>query len=205
MENTGSGENFPTRDLYRAHLERTMRYYLQNLDDSRLPREKGILQVLSAGCGLGYEAEPVLSIFPNSHYKGIDIDGDLVELAQDINRDLPSEQAEFIIEDATHIEESEVGEYGLVIVRHPQLQGTFLTNSLYGSRDTWKQIIGSTIKKISHNGYIFITMDGKQERDIMLDYLREQGIEILVNEKNDGSKTSVPVHEDSLVIIAHKK
>lgn len=206
MENIGRVEEYPTSNPERVCIGQTMKHYLQNLDDGRLPREKGILQVLSVGCGLGYEAESVLSIFLNCHYKGIDINGNLVKLAQEINDDLPSERAEFIIEDAIRIEESEVGKYGLVIVRHPQLQGTFLTNSLYGgSRDTWKQIIESTIKKISHKGYIFVTIDGKKERDIMLDYLREQGIEVLVNEKNDESKANVSIHKDSLIIIAHKK
>lgn len=205
MENTGSGENLPTRDIYRVHLEQTMRYYLQNLNDSRLSRKKGALRVLSAGCGLGYEAKPVLSIFPNAHYRGIDINDGLIMGAKDVNRDLPPEQVELTTEDAAHLEESEIGKYGLIIIRHPQLRGTLLNNSLYGSHDMWKNIIESTLKKVSSDGYVFTTVDDEEERDIMLDYLKEQGMEILVNERNHGSTISVPTYKDSLVILAHKK
>src|SRR3989344_4308698 len=81
--------------------------------------ENGKLNVLSVGCGNGFDAGAVLMYFPNSVYKGIDINGSLIKSASDFNLDLDQDRVEFVQEDATEVGDNEKNKYGLIIMRNP--------------------------------------------------------------------------------------
>lgn len=207
MEEHGHQE-LSTREAVRNHLATTIRHYVANLDNGRLPRdEKGQLRVLSVGAGFGYEAGPIVDMFPNVSYKGIDSNMELVNGAQRMNADIAG--AEFVLEDAREVSQEERERYGLVLVRHPQVLGESALaqqqTSLEASIQDWKAIIGTSVQKVAPGGYIMLTTDSLVEKEGIEKYLKEYGISVLFQEENRASQPSGIPHRDSYVIIGFKE
>lgn len=180
-----SGSSF--REQQRVHIEKTLSYYLKNLDNGRLPRENDdTLNVLSVGCGLGFDAKPIVDIFSGSVYKGIDNDPSLISNAKKLNADV-DERAQFEVEDATEAPLSEDGKYGLVLIRHPQVLGETIIGgeaALPGTVETWRSIIKASVKKTKKQGYIFASAMSVEENEKIVQYLEENGVEVLISLEN---------------------
>lgn len=192
----------------RAHLQRTISYYLKELDDGRLPRDQnGVLSVLSVGCMFGYEAKPVLDIFPNAHYKGIDIKEELIKGAREVNKALPSEAVNFAVEDARIIDEDEREKYGLVMLRHPQVKGAQIRKDEENTPEVWRHIIASSIAKVVTGGYIFSTVHDQEEADLVRRHLLDNNVEVTLVQENLASDPDQKglIFPDAVIIIGHKK
>lgn len=198
------------REKYRGRIEKTLTHYLKNLDNGRLPRDdKGELRVLSVGCGFGYDVKPVLDSFPNSLYKGIDNNVGLISGARDLNLDVGGESVHFEVEDASQVDSSEAQAYGLVLIRHPQVLGTTIIGSGrkvdQGSIDIWREILKASAEKTKKSGFIFVTTDSEYEEEKILEYLQENGINVLVQELNRITEDSTGLPHTDLYVIVGKK
>lgn len=171
----------------RARIEKTLSYYLKNLDNGRLPRESdGRLNVLSVGCGFGYDAKPVVDVFPNSTYRGIDNNTAHISAARRLNQDAGA-SVQFEAQDATEIPASEKGKYGLTLIRHPQVSGETIIGDdavLPGNVEVWRNIIKASVEKTKKQGYIFATTMSVEEDKKIVQYLEENGVEVLINLEN---------------------
>lgn len=207
MSTDGSIEQQPEEQRHsliqgsREYLRKVIKYYLGNLE-TRLPKDgDGVLQVLSVGCSFAYEAQPVISIFPNSHFKGIDTDQTFIDGANTVNRDLPSEQIDLVVEDARETSEEEKDRYGLVIMRHPQVGGSDFEGK--GSVKDWRQIIESSIQKTTPQGFIFITTQADNETRLITKYLKENNVNVLFNNPNlflDDAPTGLSFRDPNIII-----
>lgn len=208
-------QGMPVRDAYRDHLYKTFRRYLVEspIVRGQLPRDsQGILKVLSVGCSFAYEAKPLVDLFPNTHYKGIDFPSARAGMLT--NSDIPVGSAEFAGEDARLLDEQEKEKYGLVVIRHPQVAGTLgeITQedmqTIKSSTELkvvpyWQDIIRASIHKIAKDGYIVVTTDTPTEQERTARFLQQNGITIFEEGENKASTISGP-HRDSIIIVGQK-
>ncbi len=191
----------------RARIEKTLSYYLKNLDNGRLPRESdGGLNVLSVGCGLGLDAKPVVDIFPESTYKGIDNDTSHISAARRLNKDA-GVRVQFETEDATEIG-SEEEKYGLVLIRHPQVLGETVigaTAVLPGAVKIWGDIVKASVQKTKKQGYIFASTDSVEENEEIVQHLEANGVKVMINFENAVKEdtTGLPFR-DSYVMVGKR-
>lgn len=210
----------------RIHIGKTLFHYVTMLPDGRFPRDNnGVLDILSVGCSFGIDSKPIIDVFTESRYKGIDIDLNSIKMARRYNSDVSLfGRAEFVEEDATKIDPSEEGKYGLIVVRHPQVFGDMLEAIVYSISalehrtfsdvrtrivPNWKQIFESSFQKLAPDGYMFVTTGNKGEREAVAAIFEDNNIETIINEKNTASsfKPSYFIGEDindQYVIIGRK-
>lgn len=216
MELTMEPGKISSLDRGRESLEKTFGAYLKS--EVRVERPN----VLSVGCGAGYEAEPILQLFPSAKYKDIDISGSNIRLARRTNSDLPEDI--FQVADAKSRDSFAGGPWDIIILRNPQITETLegLTDFLEGkakvgkdwelnirngkkvSKD-WALIIKNSIDFLKKDGILLVTTPSGDERVIILDQLKTPGkeLEILVNEDNK-HKAASGVFDDDIVILAKK-
>lgn len=171
---------------------RENRFQLQQVIDSSclkefneqglIPRDKnGVLNILSVGCLIGYEAGPFLTL-GKVHYKGIDIKEDGLELARRSNSDLPSESVEFVFEDAREVKEEDQGKYGLVFMRRPPILKHLYPNESVDP--TWRKIVYASYEKVSSQGFIMITTYSQLEAQKCIELLKGKRISIITDRQN---------------------
>ncbi len=189
---------FSMLNEHRAFLGKAFEAYLKKEIKVESP------SVLSVGCGVGYEAEPILRVFPNAKYRGIDIDKIHVELARRINEDLPGNI--FEIADAREEGAFAGGPWNVLILRNPQVMGE-IADLIAGKRNSkdWEIIIKNSIKFLKTDGIMFITTPTRHEREIILNQLNILGraLKLLVDEENK-YKTNLGLYNDDIVILAKK-
>ncbi len=220
-----SSNTLSETDIERIHIGKTLFHYAEKLPDGRFPRDKeGVLDVLSVGCAFGIDSKPVLDVFANSRYTGIDLQ--YADNAAFTNSDvLLSDRAEFLLEDALKVSSTEENKYGLVVIRHPEVFGDELMVMVYAmstlERGTfndfstrivpsWRQIFASSIQKLTLGGYMFVTTTNENEQTAVESLFKDNNMSILISEKNRASafrsKYSVgPGFGDQFVIVAKKE
>lgn len=191
-----SSENRPSlRDSYRAGLGKTFGRYLKNEIDGKPSN------ILSVGCHFGYEAEPLLRIFPTAEYVGIDIDKKILEAAKRVNYDLI--RVKFKVGDARRKEIFGKTPWDIIVVRNPQVLGTYVEK---GELDKdWYIILTNCMKSLKWGGAMFISTPSEHEKDRVVLYINssEDKMKIVANSRNEFS-TSVGTFRDEFVIVAKK-
>lgn len=140
------------------------------------------LQVISIGCGVGFETQPVISLFPNASFVGVDIDPGFIKMAQTFNKDVVQEnRVSFVNADALHKDVYADHSWDVVILRNPQLFGSFERmeqKSLAGRIDmdpVWEKIVDNAVNVLSEKGIIVASTATKDERDVLVEKLKGFG------------------------------
>lgn len=201
MDNSLEHKEMPFRQGYRESLEKTFNNVLVPL----FARNQE-LNILSVGCNFGFETKPLLDIFSNSFYKGIDIDERIIEAARRFNEDVGMthmNRFDFEVGDLTNIKSFGNKPWDLVIVRHPQVLKGIL--GAVSSPEDWKTIILNSIDSLANKGIIFFSSDTQEEINEILQNLgySEKNLEIIVNGKNKFANVKGPF-TDRFVIVAKR-
>lgn len=199
--NDWQGVTEAERGHFRALLDR----YLLPLV-TEMPRDStGRLRILSVACGKAYEVAPLLDSFTRSTFKGIDNDSYRISRAREVNKDVDVNRAELTEEDAGELIPSEIGKYGLVIVRHAQVFGQMdeaffnIMAAILQHRDltsystvseNWKRIFNGISSKLAPGGYVFATTIDLFESDAVLECLKGKGITVLTSESQRLSRVN---------------
>ncbi|OGH51299.1 MAG: hypothetical protein A3H17_03955 [Candidatus Levybacteria bacterium RIFCSPLOWO2_12_FULL_37_14] len=187
----------------RRQFNKVRNYYLQPLNEQGLlPRDgNGILHVLSVGCGFSaHEAVPLQKL-GNVQYKGIDISPRRISSAECSNLDVDPEC--FQVEDARKIVSKERNRYGLIVMKNPQVLDD--PEDDLGEK-SWFQIFKSSCKKLSPNGYIFVSVDDPlYERAYAKTYLERLGVKIVIDEKTRALPSDNLSTEDYWIILGKKE
>lgn len=202
MESSNEQKSFSLKDYYRENLGRVFEHYLAEAIKSK---KDSSINILSVGCGFGYEADPLLRIFPNAVYTGMDIDTGAISGAKEINNDL-YERCEFQIADGRNKDAIGTKPWDIVILRNPQVSGsTFDTSKGSTTREDWRRILKNSIEVLGEGGMVFISVDEEHDRGIVLKHLNSftGNVSIVVNEPNI-YPSKKGVFKDSLIIMAKK-
>lgn len=198
MEATGAKESYI--DGRRRSVSKEIEGYLRN-------RVKDKPRVISVGCGVGDEAEPILRILPGSTYKGIDIDPEMIQLAKESNIDTT---AEFEVADAINKEAFGPQPWDVVILRHPHVMEKSRRNLVNGSGknemdENWAKIIKNSIEALNENGIVFMTTFDETEKEVITNYLGQFGkeLKILIDQGNQHETYGDAAH-DNFVVMAQK-
>ena len=201
MDNSLEQKEMPFRERYRESLEKTFNKVLV----PHFGRNQE-LSILSVGCNFGFETKPLLDLFPNSFYKGIDIDETTIKAARRFNEDVGiahMNRFNFEVGDLRNIKSFGNKPWDLIIVRHPQvLKGVLEAVS---SPEEWRKIILNSIDSLSDKGIIFFSSDTREEASEILRDLRpsEKNLEIVINEENEFANEKGPF-TDRFVIVAKR-
>lgn len=192
MEQVESRE-VSVRDRYRSHLTGEFEEYLER---EVIGRDR--LNILSVGCGIAYESEPLLRLFPDARYRGIDIDNGYIELARDTNDDIP--EGLFDVADARKKEAFGINPWDIIILRNPQVLGRLMDFTTGKMDEGWKEIIGNCVEALVDKGLLFISVDTEPERKMILEYLGTRKLQVLVNEENKHKSTQGTCRDDFVVV-----
>jgi hypothetical protein len=177
----------------REYLGRIFNFYLKKEVDIKPKR------ILSVGCMFGYEAKPILDIFPRATFKGIDINDLFLKSARILNSDLVN--VEFQKGDATKREVFGKEPWDIVLIRHPQVKGEYFSeNKNKDLANNWRTIIENSIRSLSPNGALFVSATSPEERDIVLGYVSSfKDMSIKVN-KSNMFRTDEPFGDEQIVV-----
>jgi len=195
-------KTFSIKDYYRENLSKVFKHYLAEVIENK---KDSSVDILSVGCGLGYEAEPLLRIFPNAIYTGIDIDSDVIHGAGKTNKDLYG-RYQFQTLDARDKDAFGSKPWDIVILRNPQVGGSnFDTSKKSTSKDDWYKIIINSLEALVKGGTLFISVDEEHERDMVLRHINSfsNNISIVVDEPNKYPSRK-GIFRDKLIIMAKK-
>lgn len=189
-------EKMPMREGYREKLRQTFSGYLKGRVEGE-PKK-----ILSVGCGFGFEAEPLLKVFPKAKFKGIDNDERIIRAAIRTNEDLTG--VEFQVEDARKIEAFGTEPYDIIVVRHPQVLGEIE----YGDNlaQDWYKILQNSMEALKPGGIFFVsTTDEDHEGGRVLDCIghSKEKMTIIINDRNKFFYGSWPF-KDNFIIVAKK-
>lgn len=201
MESSSERKSFSLRDYYRKNLGKVFEHYLAE----DIKGKDSLIGILSVGCGFGYEAEPLLRIFPNAIYTGIDIDSNIIDGAREANNDLYG-RCQFQVADGRDKEAIEIKPWDIVILRNPQVMGRYLDTSKYSTtREDWHRIIVNSIEALGKGGRLFVSVDMQHDRDIVLKYINSftDTVSMVADEQNIHPSIS-GIFQDRLVIMAKK-
>lgn len=185
----------------RQHLESELRTYLGGKvkDDAR---------ILSVGCGFAYESKPLLDIFPNAVFIGIDIDEKSLLGARVSNPEIPKEA--FRLGDAAKPETFGSTPWDVILLRNPQILGSMgayldkgrLPEEICGE---WQSIFANSISTLkADGGVLFIALGSNEERDLAVKYLNEnKKMKIIVNQENE-HKIAKATFPDIFIIVAKR-
>lgn len=209
-------ELFPETQRNRDHLRQVISHYLSGLTTSLPVDQNGTLQILSVGCGIGYEVSPLVEIFPHAQYRGVDIN--LSPATELYNRDVVSPKVNFVKEDI--LKGKPEKEYGLVFVRHPEvmgdlfvavamIMGAHMSNSLEDISERvsplWRLIFAASCQKVTNGGYIFVTTTNLRENQATEFCLRENGVDVLLEEQQAISKLDASFGFGDQYVVLGKK
>lgn len=176
---------------YREPLKKTFSEYLKPFIKKIDP------SILSVGCGFGYEAQPLIELFPQASYVGVDINEPLIKVAKRFNADV-KDSAKFQVRDA-RIED--LGkDWDVVILKNPQIYGSLIKEE---SSQDWEKIIRNSAKAVSEDGVIVVTSDTEAELDNIESVLRAPSVDIVLKERNK-FPSKLP-HHDYFIMIAKKQ
>lgn len=195
MSEHQGGESINFAESYRETLHQAFETYLQ-------PHSEGLVSpyVLSVGCGFAYETPVVVNMFPKAHYEGIDIKPELVFGAKQTNKDIKGDVS-FRIADATKDEAYKNDKWDVIILRHPQMQGSILTNET--TTDTWQTIVEKSIDHLKKGGLFFSTVSSPLEEELLLQALPVSKTEVLEHAVNKFTNDKA-TYDDKVIIIARK-
>lgn len=198
MENSGQ------KETYTGNIRKSLKKEL----DAYLGGEiKDGIRILSVGCGLAYEAKPILDIFPNAIYRGMDVDKNSLLGAKISNPEIPEDV--FQIGDATKQEAFGSVPWDIILLRNPQVLGIMgayldkghLPEAIYGE---WLEIFNNSVNALRDDGgVLFLTVGTLDERELVVNYLRSKNIEITINEENQ-HKIKKAGFSDEFIIVAKK-
>lgn len=199
MDQTGIEEStrINGRERIWGELKKTVKAYLEPVIAQR---KSDPLKIVSVGCGFGYEVEPLLDVFPNSTYKGIDINPSFKKGAANMNSDIDQDRVQFEVGDER--EPGTLGEkrWDIVFVKNPQVRGSNFPKE-YGSVADRQRIIRSSMNAVSQNGILFITAQTKEEKDILKTYFAYPKYKIVIDTKNRVTQsTDTNIDEHILVV-----
>lgn len=179
-------KKLPIRDEYRRNLAKAFSNFLERAISGNVKR------IISVGCGFGYEAQPLLKLFPDAYFLGIDTNKDLIDGAKSTNSDLPS--ADFQVFDGRNLSSFNEAPWDIVILRNPANRDTIIA-------------IENSLKVLRKGGIIFITTDTISEMEKIADLLSFFGneIEIIQPTIENPFLTLGGGFEDRFIIRATKK
>lgn len=199
MENSGQKETYVGG--IRKDIEGEMRTYLSG-------EVKDGARILSVGCGFAYESKPLLDIFPNAIYRGIDINEDNLMGARVSNPEIPV--GSFEVGDATKQEVFGNIPWDIILLRNPQVLGSMgayldkghLPEEVYGK---WGDIFTNSIHALKEDGgVLFVTVDSLEERKLVVDFLnQDKNMQIIVDRENE-HKIAKATFSDIFIILAKK-
>lgn len=163
-----------TREANRQILTRSFEQFLKPIVQKEDPR------VLSVGCGFGYEAAAIRSIFQNPTYLGIDINKGIVGGAKKMNNDLPGDFS-FEQADARNQEAFGTTPWDVILLRHPQVLGSVLNPVL---ENDWQSIIDNSCAALVRGGVVFSTVLSSEERVKVVKTLKRNKMTIITDEIN---------------------
>ena len=194
---TNVDEKVLIRDSNRENLIETFDSYLKKQVDGEPKR------ILSVGCSFGYEARPILGVFPTANFKGIDINKKFIEVARDENPDLGN--AIFQEGDATKKETFGEEPWDLVLIRHPQVcREMFPADPKQDVAKNWEIIMQNSMEALRKGGTLFVSTITADERSVVLGYIKssEEKMEVRVNRRNEFDANRV--FDDLFIIVAKK-
>lgn len=183
---------FEFRDSNREALFGTFSRYVKPLIYKKDPR------ILSVGCGFSLEAKPVTTIFEDAVFVGIDSNDKFISASQRMNSDVKG-NVTFKVADAR--QEGAFGNenWDLIIVRHPQIKGSFLTEETTGD---WGEILGNCVKFLGKEGVLFVSTQDSREKDLVIRTLGRNGATVIIDEINPNP--SPGPFPDTDIIVAKK-
>lgn len=192
------GEQQKPSDLteLRNSLEKSFSCYLKEFVSKDDP------SIISIGSGFGYEAGALQKIYPNMSYLGIDKNEQYQFGATKINKDIPGD-IRFVTADARDPAFFENRNWNIVLLRHPQVQGSVWSDEMGNVRD-WETILHNSAQAVSKDGIMVVTSDSEEEVAIIKRILSKSGINILIDEINKFPSKGTP-HRDFFIIIGKKQ
>lgn len=186
-------------DQERGRLRSAFGAYLSPL----LEKRKGeSLRILSVGCGgIASEAKPLIELFPNAQYCGIDIREDCIRGAGRVNES--KERAVFAVEDACDPKAFGDRPWDVIIVRHPQVRGSIRDTSEQSLRRDWATIFTNSMNALTKGGILFVSTDDLLERELVVHYVADKQLEVILNEEN--AFGGGIFHSDRFVLVAKRK
>lgn len=187
-------EPFRTRNENRRTLSVIFQNELRPLVNKENPR------VVSVGCGFGYDAAPIINLYPGAHYLGIDIDSAFINGAQKSNMDIEGDIS-FEARDARNRESFGQDPLDLVIFRHPQMMGSRYEDA--GSREDWERIVSNAVDALDHGGILFASLLSPDERELFLKATQDR-IKV-ITAISDKHRYGGILTQDNEIVIGKKK
>lgn len=187
-----------TVEYYQKNLKKVFDHYLRPF----VGDPNSNLKIMSVGCGYGFEADPLLKIFPNATYMGIDVDADVIGVIKELSPDL-NERCLFKIADAREEDAFDKGPWDIIVLRHPQVLGSTIDPNV---KKDWARIMKNCVSAVNKRGVLFVSTDSEMEREQILEYINNQPrdkMEIVTNEHNI-HPSSKGGHKDSFVVVGKK-
>ncbi len=176
-------------------------------------------RVLGIGVGFNsiaefcYNAEIYLQKYHLAQeFTGIDIDDRHLSIIREglAQNEIPVEQYRFIHADAQRLETITTGQFGLTIVRHPQVEENHSDAKHHELYDVWMNIFEKAKQKVSNNGLLIATHFRQQGFLYTKEILQEQGYDLKFSGENPfkgsyfRSENNEPCHFDKYLIVARK-
>jgi len=168
--------------------------------DLRADKGKG-KRILSLGCGMAIEAEPLIHLMPEAYYEGIDESEVGLGGARALSPSLPAER--FRVADATQSESFGLEPWNLIIIRNPDVD---VLHRRSGSN--WEQIFRNCYQHLSGEGYLLVTTHKGAEMRVVREYIEThlKGFKVTVPQQKiqDLMRSGFPMSETDLIMYQKK-
>jgi hypothetical protein len=169
-----------------------------------IPRDaEGKISILSVGCGIGVEAEPLLRLVPDSTYLGIDNDSSMVWIGSTSHRDITlGSPPQFDTQDILTFDPGQ--KFSMVVLRQPPVGGDRVSIARYGHVIGWEDEADASVAHLADNGLLLVTTEREDYYAWLLRYMEKQGLEILNQGLNSTLEAPKDAYPDQFVIVAKK-